>query len=162
MSCLWLPVLAIEIIGYIACSIAGHYRNNLWPAVPDWSQCQNADAGLRRRTNIKTNDAGLTFSPVFRYSGISCLHITQMKSKITENLKGEGTRSFLLHLYDNFYQQCSQLGQVTAKGLKNKWREWKFKKRFLGPLKINVFRNFQKLHNPNQLACLVCDFSKVI
>jgi hypothetical protein len=52
-------------------NIAGHYRNNPWPAVPDWRQCRNADAGLYRRTNGKTNDAGLTFSPAFRHSGIS-------------------------------------------------------------------------------------------
>jgi hypothetical protein len=54
-------------------SIAGHHRTNPWSAVPDWGRCRNADAGLMRRTNGKTNDAGLTFSPVFRYSGISVL-----------------------------------------------------------------------------------------
>jgi hypothetical protein len=52
-------------------TIAGHYRTNPWPAVPDWSRCRNADAGLTPRTNGKNNDAGLTFSPVFRHSGIS-------------------------------------------------------------------------------------------
>jgi hypothetical protein len=41
-------------------AIARHYQNNPWPSLPDWSQCRNADAGLRR-TNGKTNDAGLTF-----------------------------------------------------------------------------------------------------
>jgi hypothetical protein len=51
--------------------IAGHYRTNPWPAVPDWSWCRNADAGLMLRTNGKTNDAGLTFSPVFRHFGNS-------------------------------------------------------------------------------------------
>jgi hypothetical protein len=54
-------------------TIAGHCRNNPWSAVPDWSQCRNADAGLTWQTNGKTNDAGLTFSPAFRYSGISVL-----------------------------------------------------------------------------------------
>jgi hypothetical protein len=58
-----------------AICIAGHYRNNPWPAVPDWSQCRNADAGLTRRTNGKTNDAGLTFFPVVRYTDISVSNI---------------------------------------------------------------------------------------
>jgi hypothetical protein len=30
----------------------------------------NGDAGMTRHTNGKTNNAGLTFFPVFRYSGI--------------------------------------------------------------------------------------------
>jgi hypothetical protein len=58
-----------ETMQYI--SIAGHYRNRPWPAVPDWCWCRNTDAGLTQRTSGKTNDAGLTFSPAFRYSGIS-------------------------------------------------------------------------------------------
>jgi hypothetical protein len=37
-------------------SIAGHCRIN-----PDWGRCRNADAGLTRRTNGKTTNAGITF-----------------------------------------------------------------------------------------------------
>jgi hypothetical protein len=50
-------------------AIAGHYRNNPWPSVPDWRRCRNADAGLMMRTNGKITDAGLAFCPAFRYSG---------------------------------------------------------------------------------------------
>jgi hypothetical protein len=62
--------------------IAGHYRNNPWSAVPDWGRCRNADAGLTLWTNGKTNDAGITFSPVFRHSGISVLHLKKFAEKI--------------------------------------------------------------------------------
>jgi hypothetical protein len=51
-------------------TIAGHYRNNPWSAVPEWRRCRNADAGLIRQITGKTNDAGLNF---FRYSDIFIL-----------------------------------------------------------------------------------------
>jgi hypothetical protein len=62
--------------------IAGHYRNNPWPAVSDWRRCRNADTGLMMRINGKTNDAGLTFSPAFRYSDISIFIIAKMQKTL--------------------------------------------------------------------------------
>jgi hypothetical protein len=66
-----IPVPVVYPIKKLQKCIAGHYRTNPWPAVPDWSRCRNANAGMTRRINGKNNDAGLNFCPAFRYSGIS-------------------------------------------------------------------------------------------
>jgi hypothetical protein len=59
------------------CSTQSHKQTKLGsaglirlPAVPEWSWCRNADAGLRQLTNSKNADALLTFSTVFIHSFI--------------------------------------------------------------------------------------------
>jgi hypothetical protein len=64
--------------------IAGHYRTNPLSAVPDWRRCRNADAGLTRRINGKTNNAGLTFTAAFRYSGIYQYLVNIVKNFVDE------------------------------------------------------------------------------
>jgi len=54
----------------MANGIAGQCRTNPWPALPEWTWCRNADAGLRQLSELTTGRntvAGLTF---LRHSGI--------------------------------------------------------------------------------------------
>jgi hypothetical protein len=74
----WKKIKIYLIFGFLRfIYIAGHYRTNPWSAVPDWRRCRNADYGLRRQINGKTNDAGLTFRAAFRYSGIYLVNIVK-------------------------------------------------------------------------------------
>jgi hypothetical protein len=75
---------------------------------------------IRRRTSGKTNDAGLTFSPGVWYSGISCLKHHKNEEKIAYNLKGEGTRSSVLHLLymTVFIINAANLAKLQSKASK--------------------------------------------
>jgi hypothetical protein len=79
------------------------------------------------------------------FHGISLHPYTSAKIRKSQAIymKGDGISVAVLHLYDSFHQKCSKLGTVTTLGLKNKGREWKFKKcyfiAFSRPLKIYVF-----------------------
>jgi hypothetical protein len=66
-----------------------------------------------------------------------------------------------LRLY-SFHQKCSKLGTLTTQGLKISDERDNFKNAFMPhPLKINVFRKFEKFHVPNKLDYLMGDFNKV-
>ncbi len=53
--------------------MAGQCRTNPWPAVPGWSWCRNAAAGLTQLTTGKNADAELTFPGILTLRHWRCL-----------------------------------------------------------------------------------------
>jgi hypothetical protein len=96
-------------------TIAWHYRTNPWSAVPDWRWCRNADAGLTRQTNGKTNDAGLTFTAAFRYSAFILL--TSWKTA-SMSCTASASHSFFFNFYVLYLNFISLL-KISSRLTKN-------------------------------------------